>query len=443
MEMYSLEVAALRQGKPVPKTSSLMKLCPSLGPDGLLRVGGRLDMSDLGEGVKHPVLIPGSHQIASVIIRHFHESVAHQGRHFTEGAVRAAGFWVTGGKRLISLLIHRCVKCRRLRSRPCTQRMADLPLDRVVPSPPFSFVGVDVFGPWEVTSRRTRGGVAANKRWAALFTCMSTRAVHIEVLEEISSSCFINAVRRLYAIRGKVKQFRSDRGTNFVGAISDLGVTVIESKDVKDFLSSQGTTWVFNPPHSSHFGGVWERMIGVTRRILDAMLLEGRGKDLTHEVLTTLLAEVAAIINARPLVPVSSDPEQPFVLSPSVLLTQKSEGQVETFQHLSLKDMYHLQWRQVQVLTERFWSRWRKEYLATLQPRRKWQEKERDIKVGDVIIMKDSQAIRNDWPLGVITRVIPSTDELVRKVELRVVRDGKISNFIRPVAEVVELIPRD
>ncbi|XP_069103131.1 uncharacterized protein [Argopecten irradians] len=199
--------------------------------------------------------------------------------------------------------------------------MADLPIDRVTPTPPVSFVGVDVLLTWGITTRRTRGGVLSNKRWAALFTCMFTRAVHIEVLEEMSSSCFVNAVRRLYAIRGKVKQFRSDRGTNFVGATSDLGVTVIESKDMKDFLSTHGATWIFNPPHASHFGGTWERMIGVSRRILDVMLLGNKGKDLTHEVLCIFLVEVTAIINARPLVPVSSDPEQPFILSPSTLLT--------------------------------------------------------------------------------------------------------------------------
>ncbi|XP_033760782.1 uncharacterized protein LOC117342685 [Pecten maximus] len=419
-QLYSCEINALKQGKPLPKNSSLLTLCPILDEKGLLRVGGRLGKSSLEEGIQHPILIPGKHHIATVITRHYHETVSHQGRHFTEGAVRAAGFWVTRGKRLISLLIHRCVKCRRLRSRPCIQKMADLPIDRVTPTPPFSFVGVDVFGPWEVTTRRTRGGVASNKRWAVLFTCMFTRAVHIEVLEEMSSSCFINAVRRLYAIRGKVKQFRSDRSTDFIGATSDLGTTVIESKDVKDFLSTHGATWVFNPPHASHFGGIWERMIGVSRRILDAMLLENKGKDLTHEVLTTLLAAVTAIINARPLVPVSSDPEQPFILSLSSLLTQKTQDQAESFQHLSLKDMYHSQWRHVQVLAERFWCRWRKEYLSMLQPRRKWQEKKRNVKVGDVVLLKDSQAVRNDWPLGVVRRVIPSSDGCTSSQALRV-----------------------
>ena len=105
--------------------------------------------------------------------------------------------------------------------------MADLPLDRLIPGPPFSSVGLDVFGPWPVVTRKTRGGSAQSKRWAVLFTCLTTRAVHIEVIEDMSSSCFINALRRFIALRGPVKLFRSDKGTNFVGAVDDLRVNVI------------------------------------------------------------------------------------------------------------------------------------------------------------------------------------------------------------------------
>lgn len=93
-------------------------------------------------------------------------------------------------------------------------------------------------------------------------------------------------------------------------------------KTVQRYLSEHGCSWEFNPPHSSHMGGSWERMIGIARRILDSMFLQLKTR-LTHEVLCTLMAKVTAIINARPLLPVSADPEQPFILSPSVLLTQE------------------------------------------------------------------------------------------------------------------------
>ena len=126
----------------------------------------------------------------------------HQGRHITEGAIRNAGLWITGAKRLVSSVIYKCVSCRRGHGKLLTQKMADLPAIRLKPSPPFTYVGVDCFGPWSVTTRRTRGGSADSKRWAALFTCMCCRAVHIEVLEQMNTPFFVNALRRFYAIRG-------------------------------------------------------------------------------------------------------------------------------------------------------------------------------------------------------------------------------------------------
>ena len=178
--------------------------------------------------------------------------------------------------------------------------MAELPADRLQPGPPFTSVGVDAFGPRNIVTRRTRGGQANSKRWAIIFTCLTTRAIHIEVVEEMSSSSFINSLRRFVAIRGSVKSFLSDRGTNFVGATDSLKIDAInvEEGKVKAFLYNSGTVWIFNPPHSSHMGGVWERMIGVARRILDSLLFGQHGSHLTHEVLTTLMAEVCAIVNS-------------------------------------------------------------------------------------------------------------------------------------------------
>ena len=185
--------------------------------------------------------------------------------------MRSAGYWIIGGKRLVSSVIHQCAICRKLRVKRAVQKMVDLPSDRLEPSPPLTQVGVDTFGPWPVVTRRTRGGQATNKRWRILFTCLTTRAIHIEVVEELSSSSCINAIRRLYSVRWPSKIFRSNCGTNFIGC----------SKE-HDLLD--GAEWIFNPPHTSHVGGVWDRMIGIARKILDALLLELSNKPLTHEV---------------------------------------------------------------------------------------------------------------------------------------------------------------
>ncbi|VDI38982.1 Hypothetical predicted protein [Mytilus galloprovincialis] len=327
IDTFSDEIDCLTTRKPLAKSSSIASLTPFLDKENMLRIGGRIQNSNVPDIEKHPILLSGRHHIALLIVRHYHELSHHQGRHITEGSIRSAGFWITGLKSLVSSVISKCVKCRILRGSLCTQKMAMLPPDRLEPGPPFTNVGVDCFGPWEVLPRRTRGGHANSKRWATMFTCLTTRAVHVEVIEELSSSSFIMALKRFTAIRGPVSHFRSDRGTNFVGSIKELGIQAINVEDgrMKDFLRNQGTTWQFNPPHASHMGGVWERVIGITRRILDSLLMEASRNKLTHEMLVTFLAEASAIVNSRPLVPLTTDPENPMPLSPSLLLTQKPQ----------------------------------------------------------------------------------------------------------------------
>ncbi|XP_064486113.1 uncharacterized protein LOC135398658 [Ornithodoros turicata] len=324
-EAYTEEMKCLQKKQNVRQGSPLYKLDPFLDEYRLVRVGGRLRNADLDRNEVHPVVLPGRLHVTALLIRHHHEKVPHQGRHFTEGAIRTIRLWIVGAKRSIGAVIHKCVQCRKLRGRLEEQKMADLPKERVSTEPPFTYVGLDVFGPWTVASCRTRGGLAQSKRWAVLFTCMSIRAVHIEVIETMDTSSFINALRRFFAVRGPAKHLRSDRGTNFIGACHQLHVPTPDTDPsaIRNYLSEQRCPWVFNPPHASHMGGAWERMIGSAGRILDSMLLDHGSTKITHEVLTPFLAEVTAIINARPLVPISNDP-QCCMLTPSMLLTQKN-----------------------------------------------------------------------------------------------------------------------
>ncbi|XP_055005215.1 uncharacterized protein LOC129407637 [Boleophthalmus pectinirostris] len=438
-EIFREEIKRLSEGKEISSHSPLEKLDPFIDSEGLLRVGGRLQTADLSELEKHPLIIPGSHHLAVLLVRHYHNQVAHQGRQFTEGALRTAGLWVLGAKRLVSRIIHQCVTCRKLRGRLEEQKMAILPADRLTIDPPFTYVGLDVFGPWNVTSRRTRSNSAESKRWAVMFTCLCTRAVHIEVVESMSTSSFINALRRFLSIRGPVKRLRSDQGTNFIGACKELRINS-EDPEIKNFLQDQSCTWAFNTPHSSHMGGVWERMIGLVRNILDSLLLKNSNSRLTHEVLVTLMAEVMAIMNARPLVPVTTDPETLEILSPAMLLTQKASPVLSPPGNFELKDLYKAQWRQVQGLADCFWKRWRQEYLTTLQARRKWKAEKPNIKEGDVVLLKDTQIKRNEWPVGIVVKAIPSDDKRVRKLEVKIVKQGSVKTYMRPVTDVIVLL---
>lgn len=161
--MYAKEKECLIKGVEFNKDSTIISLNPVLDGNGLLRVGGRLNRSSLSSDEKNPIILPGKHHISRLLVQHYHESVHHQGRMFTEGGVRSAGLWITGGKRLVSSVIHKCVICRKLRGHFGCQKMSDLPVDRVEQTYPFSCVGVDVFGPWYVVSRRIRGGQASSK----------------------------------------------------------------------------------------------------------------------------------------------------------------------------------------------------------------------------------------------------------------------------------------
>ena len=346
--------------------------------------------------------------------------------------------WLVGPK-----VIRTCVLCKKLRGPHLEQRMADLPLDRTEVCPPFTNVGFDVFGPWAVQTRKTRGGGVNAKRWGLVFTCLSSRAIHIEVLEAMDSSAFICALRRFFALRGHAKLLRCDRGTNFVGAKTELDAAAseLDEKKVEKFVTECGCKWEFNPPHASHFGGVWERQINTIRRVLDAMFTELGQSQLTHELLVTLMAEVVAIVNARPIAALPSDTDDPQPLSPAMLLTMKTRPAGPPPGQFMRTDIYaRRRWRRVQFLAEQFWTRWRREYLQSLQPRQKSTETRRDLCVGDIVLLRDESQHCNNWPLGRVSEVPRSDDGRVRKVKVNVVRDGERKTYLRPIKELVLLL---
>ena len=278
-----------------------------------------------------------------------------------------------------------------------------------------------------------RGGAANSKRWGLVCTCLSSRAVHIEVLEAMDTSAFICAQRRFFAFRGPAAIVRCDRGTYFVGGKSELDEALknMDRRKIERFVAEQGCEWKFNPPHASHFGGAWERQIGTIRSVLDAMFAELGKTQLTHELLVTLMAEVTAIVNARPIPALPSDTDDPLPLSPAMLLTMKAHPLGPPPGDFVPADLYaRRRWKRVQYLADQFWLRWRREYLQNLQTRQKWSQPERNLVEGDVMLVKDEGQYRNDWPLGRVTEAIKSDDDKVRKAAVTVLRNGKTNPLL-------------
>jgi len=414
---YSNEYECLSRGHEVKRGSTLACLDVFMDDD-LIRVGGRLCKSDLPYDCKYPVVLPSAHTVTTMIVRYFHERVGHLG----VSTVLARGYST------VRRVIGRCVVCRKVQGRVVEQKMANLPLERVMErAPVFSCTGVDCFGPFFVTFGRGRKRI---KRYGVLFTCMAVRAVHLEGAYDLSADAILSAMRRFVARRGQVRLFCSDNGTNFVGARRELLVALTDPT-VRDGVENRGIRWEFNPPKASHFGGIWERVIRTVRRVLEAVFAN---KVFTDDSLSTLFCEAEAAVNSRPLTIVGNDPGV-NVLTPQNLLNLGTYVDSWSGVPSELPDNIK-RWKHIQSLADQFWRRWCREYRSSLQGRHKWAGKRRNLVVGDVVLVVDELVARCQWPLGRVTAVKTSADGLVRSVTL--VSRGKVYN--RPVAKLVLLV---
>lgn len=433
--------------------SALYKLDPFIDADGVLRVGGRLRRANLSDKVKYPVILPRKSHVTTLITRYFHERVSHQGKGITLNEIRANGFWIIGGSSVVAHTISLCVKCQKRRGVVQEQRMSDLPEDRLEDTPPFTNCAVDYFGPFIIRERRKE-----LKRYGVLFTCMASRAVHLEIANSLETDSFINALRRFISRRGPIRQLRSDQGTNFVGARRELAEALAEMDHGKiktELLKNQCNWFSFkmNVPSASHMGGVWERQIRTVRSVLSS-LLQDNGTQLDDESLRTLMCEAEAIVNSRPLtVDQLTDPDSPGPLTPNHLLTMKPKVVLSPPGAFQSADVYcRKRWRRVQHLANEFWTRWRKEFLLSLQQRQKWVRPRRDLRVGDVVIIKDENLHRCAWQLGRVSTTYPSPDGQVRKVRVALAdscldnkgrRTSPIRYLERPIQKLVLLMAVD
>ena len=279
------------------------------------------------------------------------------------------------------------------------------------------------------------------KRYGALFTCLVSRAVHIEVASSLESSSFIQVLRHFIARRRPVREMSSDNGANFVGARNELlhAIEEMDHREIRAKLKKENIDWIFNPRAASHMGGVWERQIKTTRKIL-AGLMEEYGHCLDEESFRTLICEVEAINNSRPLKTVAGEPNHLEPLSPNHILTTKSTVILPPPGKFKNSDMYmRRRWRRVQYLANLFWSRWKKEYLAVMQERHKWQHPQRSLVEGDVVIIREENARRNAWSLALVVRVEPDSQGLVRSA---VVRTRETTLRI-PVNKLVLILPKE
>lgn len=426
-QTYSDDIRDLRTKNSVKLSSSLCKLSPKLS-DGMIVVGGRLSRAQIPAESKSPIILPKNHKISRMVALEYH-NYAHLGVEWVLSRLRSR-YWIVNARSIVKKLRFSCVVCKRLYGKPMSQKMSDLPEKRCEPYvSPFSCVGVDIFGPFYVKQARSHV-----KRYGCVFSCLSSRALHIEKLDDLSTGSLINGLIRFSARRGPVQRIYCDNGTNLVGAKNELSKSLRSLNRGAVIASARrmDIDWKFNPPLASHYGGFYERMIRTIRRVLHAIL--SKNDRLSDDILSTVFCECENIINSRPLTKCSDDANDSDPITPNHLLLLQGNYSFP-WNRSDNCDVYQKQWRHAQLIVSQFWKRWLREYIPELNQRQKWFSEKANLCKGDIVLVVDANAPRGQWPLGKVVSVNVSRDGFVRSARVQT----KLTQLVRPITKLVHL----
>lgn len=417
-ECFTNELKLLGSNKNLPLKSRILSLNPFIDGEGLLRVGGRIQNAPVVYSKKHPVLLDSGHNFTKLLFVHEHTKLLHGGPQLLLASIRDR-FWPIRGRILAKTTVNNCRICRILKAETINPIMGNLPASRVTPTYPFQVSGVDFAGPFQITDRKGRG-CRISKCYLCLFVCFATKALHLEVASDLSTDNFISCLRRFISRRGKPSEIYSDNGTNFVGANNELRHFIRScNEDISSFASGEGIKFLFSPAYSPHFGGLWEASVKSAKFHMLRIL---GNKHLTFEELSTLFTQIEAILNSRPLTPLSSDPNDFEPLTPghfligraltslpSPMLTEVNPNRLNRYQHM-------------EQMRQHFWQRWHNEYLSELQQRVKWRINREGLQEGDVVLIKDSNLPPLKWRMGRICKLYPGPDGVTRVADVTTVK---------------------
>lgn len=417
LQAYGEEINDIKNGK-LKKRSQLTSFTPQMDDVGIIRVGGRLQAANMDYDQKHPMLLPKSAWLTLLIIRDAHEKTMHGGPTLMVNYIRAK-YCIPGLKNLAKAYVKKCIPCVRHAAQIRNQLMGQLPSARVNVTKAFLHSGVDYAGPINIRVSKGRGN-KSYKGYICLFICMATRAVHIEAVSELSTAGFLAAFKRFVARRGHCSDMYSDNGTNFVGAAKELQYLfeVEKSKlvpEIVDWIAAKGTQWHFIPPHAPNFGGLWEAGIKSCKFHLKRVI---GNSTLTFEEMITVLSQIEACLNSRPMWRIDDDGEslpltpghflvgEPLVVAPDRCYEREPISPLR-------------RWQLCQRMLQDFWRRWSHEYLNQFLQRHKWTQKTPEPKIGDVVLVKEPDLPPARWLLGQVVEAHPGLDKVTRVVTLR------------------------
>lgn len=432
---FHQEIEQIMKLRNVSARSKLACLNPFLDENNILRVGGRLQHTNMPFDEMHPVILHNKCKLTTLIIRMHHLESLHGGPQLVLGLLRRK-YWVINARSAVRMLIYKCITCHRYKASSASQLMGSLPEPRVHISRAFTHTGIDYAGPIDLRMSKGRG-TSSYKGYISIFVCLSTKAIHLEAVSDLTSNGFIAAYRRFVSRRGLPAHVYSDNGTNFVGAVKILRKSheacLLKVKaDIIHNATQNNTEWHFIPASSPHFGGLWEAGVKSLKHHLRRTI--GNSK-LTYEELSTVLTQIEACLNSRPLAPLTTDPNDLTALTPGHFIVGNALLSAPDQDVLNENLNLLTRWQLVQRMAQSCSRRWKTEYLSRLQQRPKWTKRTQNVQVGDLVLIKDENTSPSLWPLARITEVHPGADSLVRVVTVRTPK----SIFKRSITKICPL----
>ena len=407
----------------------------------ILRCCGRYANAVITDEMKYPKLLPRGIHFTKLVIMEVHLRLVQAGVSHTLGQIRQQ-YWIPQGRAEVRRVLLRCTVCKRYGGPPFSlPNMPPWPRERVSRSEPFQYIGLDYLGPL-----RVKEGSGTEKMWISLFTCLAVRAVHLEIIKGLSAPLFLDCLKRFIARRGKPKLIISDNAPQFRLVKTTLDVEwskTFKSTEVLDYYSYEGIQWNFTTALAPWQGGFYERLVGLVKQ----GLRKGMGRKVLHwDKLMTLIVEVEAIINTRPLTYVYEDIKSGFVLTPAHFLSGNHKITIPFCEDVSEDSDYYPKMDSVKELTEYwrrnqkqlnlFWEFWKQEYLLSLRETSPLRHKGvrsqlyRWPKLGEVVVVKDDYLPRGAWKLALIKEFIFGKDGLIRSVKIQLPNKTIISRAI-------------
>ncbi|XP_045497063.1 uncharacterized protein LOC123695307 isoform X2 [Colias croceus] len=383
----------------------------------LIRVGGRIQNSpNFSFNKKFPILIASNHHFSLLLFRFEHERLLHAGPQLLLFTLREM-WWPVGGRNLARKVVHSCMRCARLQPTTVAPIMGNLPQERLDPGYPFIRCGVDYAGPVFTLNRKGRGA-KLQKSYICLFICFVTRAVHLELVSDLSSESYLLALKRFISRRGKPVTIFSDNGKNFVGLMNDFKKFLATCSDeIKAYATSQNINFKMIPFYASHFGGLWEAGVKSCKHHLKRVIGNAH---LTFEEFSTVLTQVEAVLNSRPLTHLSTDPNDFLPLSPAHFLVGRPLTAPVTAENLyDVPELRLPRFQRVEQIRQHFWNRWSKEYVSEMQTRTRWHQHKGDLKENTLVLIKDDRLPPLKWSLGRIHATYPGKDGVARVADIR------------------------